>query len=233
MPSPLDTWLAHGETAEADWGGHVSRLANRGELGFGGRKLLLDLPALAQPFACVPSRCAPGLRVAGRRSCCADLTVEVTPSEEAAINGALPELAAWMAPRDARWKGGAPQTFEEGSLVRADRRCIFAMRDERGLSCGLHALEDATARPRGTLKPMPCRLFPLVVVDLGSEQLLLTAVSRKLGERFGLPPARLFPCLGGAQRPLVDEVADTIRELWGEGTVRRVRRAVREWNPRL
>lgn len=218
--------------AEADWAGHVIRLANRGELGSAGRRLMLDLPALAQPFACVSTSCAPGLRQAGRRSCCADLTVEVTPPEEAAITAALPEVAAWMAPRDPRWADTTPTTFEEGSLVRPGRRCIFAVKDERGLTCGLHAVEDATDRPRGALKPLPCRLFPLVVVDLGEGQLLLTAVSRKLGERYGLPPARLFPCLrgeAGTATTVVDDTAETLIALWGEPAFRRVRRAVNAW----
>jgi hypothetical protein len=232
MPPTLETWLAEGEVADADWGSHVTRLANRGELGAAGRGLLIDLPALSQPFACVPTACAPGLRTAGRRSCCADLEVQVTEAEREAIAAALPEVAAWMAPRDARWAAGPTEPFEEGSLRRPGKRCVFAVADGRGLSCGLHAIEDATGRPRGALKPMPCRLFPLVVVDLGDGQVLLTAVSRKLGDRFGLPPARLFPCLRGetsTRSPVVAEVADTIRELWGEARLKRVRREVNAW----
>jgi hypothetical protein len=106
------------------------------------------------------------------------------------------------------------------------------VKDERGLTCGLHAVEDATDRPRGALKPLPCRLFPLVVVDLGEGQLLLTAVSRKLGERFGLPPSRLFPCLRGetaSATTVVDDTAETLIALWGEPAFRRVRRAVNAW----
>lgn len=228
MSTSLESWLAHGEVADADWGGHVVGLANRGELGTGGSGLLLDLPALAQPFACVPTGCAPGLRAEGRRSCCADLTVELTPDEAAAIDAALPEVAAWMAPRDPRWGKGAPTTVEEGALLRPGRRCVFAVKDERGLSCGLHAVEDATGRTRGTLKPMPCRLFPLVVVDLGDGQLLLTAVSRKLGARFGLPPVRLFSCLSGeAGTTVVDDTAETLEALWGRKAFLRIRREVR------
>ncbi len=180
----------------------------------------------------MPTTCAPGLRQTGRRSCCADLTVEVTPTEAAAITEALPEVAAWMAPRDARWGAGAPVPIEEGSLTRPGRRCVFAVKDERGLTCGLHAVEDATGRARGALKPLPCRLFPLVVVDLGEGQVLLTAVSRKLGERYGLPPARLFPCLrgeAGTATTVVDDTAETLIALWGEPAFKRVRRAVNAW----
>jgi hypothetical protein len=230
MPTPLERWLADGEAPVADWPGYAARLANRGDLGFGPRGLLLDLPALAQPHACVPARCAPGLRAPGHRSCCADLVVGVTAEEGAAIVAALPEIEAWMATRDPRWAGGAPEVFEGGAVRRPGRRCVFAVRDSRGLTCALHAVEASTRRPRGALKPMPCRLFPLVLADLGDDHLLLTALGRPLGARFGLPPARLFPCLGGAQpRALVDEAAATIRELWGAYTLRRVRAAVRAW----
>lgn len=231
-PVAVGDWLAQGEAAEADWGGHVTRLAVRGDLGYGGEGLLLDLPALAQPFACNSCACAPGLRAARTRSCCADLDVTLTPGERAAVTDALPAIAAWMAPRDARWRDDAPETLDGDTLRRPGGRCVFAAAGPTGLACALHAMEDAAKRPRGTWKPMPCRLFPLIVIDLGEENLLLSAVTRRTAGPMGLPPARMFPCLRGdttTTTTLVHSVGDTLAELWGEATARVVHRAVERW----
>jgi hypothetical protein len=204
------------------------------DLGFGGEGMLLDLPALAQPFACRSKTCAPSLRPARTRSCCADLVVELTPTEGDRIAAALPEVAAWMRPRDTRWQS-VPAILDGDLLVRSGGRCVFAAQDRHGLTCALHAVEDATGRPRGALKPMPCRLFPLVLVDLGEDRVLLTAVTRHTARRVGLPPPASFPCLRGdttRTAPLARNVRDTIRELWGEEIWGAVRRSVAAWRRR-
>ncbi len=229
MNAELDEWLGAGSAAVADWAGHVRRLAQRGNLG-AARGLLLDLPALAQPHACRSGTCAPGLREPRRRSCCADLDVEVTPGESARITEALAEVAAWMQPRDARWSGEAPERFDGSMLRRPGRRCIFAASDAAGLTCSLHAVEDATGRPRGALKPMPCRLFPLVVVDLGDGHVLLTALARHTSPLAGGGGAAAFPCLRRGDDPtLAESAADTLEELWSRPVARAVVRAVARW----
>ncbi len=229
MNADLDEWLGMGSAAIADWGGHVRRLAQRGNLG-AARGLLLDLPALAQPHACRSGTCAPGLREPRRRSCCADLDVEVTPGEAGRITEALPLVAAWMKPRDARWQGGVPETMDGATLRRPGRRCVFAASNAEGLTCSLHAIEDETGRPRGALKPMPCRLFPIVVVDLGDNHVLLTALARHTSALAGGGGAAAFPCLRGEAGPtLVESAADTLVELWSRATARAVVRAVERW----
>jgi hypothetical protein len=235
MPSPVDTWLAHGDAAEADWGGHVTRLALRDDLGSGGAGLLLDLPALGQPFACVSNTCAPALRPARTKSCCADLDVTLTPNERDAITPALPEVATWMTGRDPRWADGTPAIFDGDTLRRPSKRCVFAAQGPEGLACALHVVEDASGRPRGTLKPMPCRLFPLVLVDLGEGRVLLSAVTRRTARHVGLPSATSFPCLRGDTTrdiPLVESVEDTLVELWGKRTARGIVRSVAAWRGR-
>lgn len=222
----LTEWLASGAAPEADWPDHVRRLALRGELGWGAEGLLLDLPALRQAHACRPSGCTPGLRGAGARSCCADLDVEPTAAEAAAIAAALPEVAAFLAPRDARWADGAPAWLDGGVFTRPGGRCVFAATGGHGLSCGLHALEAQTGRARGALKPMPCRLFPLVVVDLGDDTVLLTAVHRSTGRYTGLPASRFSCLLGDEPTSLARASRETLAELWGEPTARRILRAV-------
>lgn len=211
----MQEWLA--DAPEADWGLHVLRLANRGALGQAGG-WLLDLPALAQPYACDSAKCTPGLRRPRDRSCCADLEVAVTADERAAIEAVLPEVEQAMG-GDPRWKR-RPELFEDGAIRRPGRRCVFARMDG-GLRCALH--------DRGA-KPLPCRLFPLAVVDLG-EQRLLTAVHRTTARALGTYAASRFPCLGTGPS-VVESERDTLRALMPARTATRVVRTVTEWRGR-
>jgi hypothetical protein len=229
----IGEWLAEGEAGEADWATVVLRLANRGDLGHAGR-LLLDLPALAQPYACRSAECTPGRRAAGTRSCCADLDVALTVRERAAVEEALPRLARHLRPLDGRWAAGAPPVFvaaDEPVLRRERGRCVFAVRDADGLRCGLRQLEVRERRRPGTLRPIPCRLFPLVLIDLGEGRRLLTAVHRRTAALVGSWPARRFPCLRGDEaRPALHAAERaTIEQLFGAAACRRIGAAVERW----
>lgn len=220
-PDDLERWLTEGDAPEADWATYVLRRALRGELGDGGPGILLDLVALMQPYGCRTELCTPGMRGPRDRSCCADLEVAVTPREAEAITDALPEIATLFT-EDPRWSAGVPAVIEDGALRRQGRRCIFARLGPKGLSCGLHALEDQTARPRGTLKPVPCRLFPLAVVDLADGRMLLTAIHRNTSTFLASRPARAFPCLGAGGTPLYISEEAAITELFGRKVYKRL-----------
>ncbi len=202
----VEEWLHDGEAPEADWGGYVLKRALRGELGDGGEDLLLDLPALTAPYGCRSGACTPGRRTPKARSCCADLEVGLTGGEIAAIVRALPEIAPHLS-EDARWAAGAPALFDDGALRRPGRRCVFAVDRGDGLVCALQLAEAASARPAGSLKPMPCRLFPLSLVDLGDGRLMLTAIHRDTARMLDSRPARVFPCLGEGEPLYVAERA--------------------------
>lgn len=233
MGSPreqLSTWLAEGDAPEADWGGRVLQLAMRGDLG-SVDDILLDLPALGQPFACRSKTCSAVDRPPRTRSCCADIAVQLAPWEQDAIRRAMPEIGAFLAPRDGRWEDAVPEPFVGASLTRPQGRCVFSWRHAGGLRCGLHTLEDQTGRPRGTLKPMPCRLFPLLWIDLGDGRTLLSAVAKGTARKAGLGSATAFPCLRGdaGYDPLVSSMADTLRELFGDSVARGISSAVHRW----
>jgi hypothetical protein len=220
----VDGWLGEGDAPEADWASFILKRALRGQLGRGGKDLLVDLVALGQPYACDSGRCAPGGRAPRSRSCCADLDVSLAPEEVAAIEAAMPEIRAQMAD-DPRWAGEAPAWIDDGVLRRPGRRCVFARQHEGGLRCALHEVEDARGAPRGTIKPMPCRLFPLAIVDLGDGRRLLTAIHRATARHLVSRPARAFPCLG-AGPPLVESERATLTELFGQRVWQRIRDAV-------
>jgi hypothetical protein len=215
---------------ENDWGPHLLSLMSRGEVGRAGPGKLLDLPALAQPHACATGVCTPGMRAKNARSCCADLDMAPSADERAAIEANLPEIAAFMAPRDARWADGAPALFDGDTAARPGRRCVFSLLGDAGLSCGLHALEDATQRPRGALKPLPCRLFPLVLVEVDDRTTLLSAIHRKTAKLAGSRPVSAFPCLSLTGAPTIAEsCADTITALWGARAANKAVAEVRAW----
>lgn len=212
-----------------DWSVHLLQLAARGELGRARKRILLDLPALAQPFACDPRLCTPGLRTADARSCCADLEVTLTLDERAAIEASLPAIAVEMG-----WTK-APALFDGDALTRPGRRCVFARDDvgpdgsRLGLRCGLHALEDRRGLARGALKPLPCRLFPLVLVDAEQGRTLVTAIHKRTANLAQSRPARAFPCIGARAPTLAESCAPTLTELYGAAVSREVLRVVRQW----
>lgn len=222
-----------------DWSVHLLQLAARGELGVAGKGLLLDLPALAQPWTCATALCTPGKRAKDARSCCADLEVTPTAAERAAITAALPEIRAFVQGRDPRWP---LDPFDGEALARPGRRCAFALPPAEdaggvgvpgGLSCALHALEDATGRPRGALKPLPCRLFPLVLVDAEDGRTVISAVSRRTWRLAGSRPARSFACIGQEGAPTVAEACvDTLTTLYGAKVARKAAEAASAWRGR-
>ncbi|MEQ1566284.1 MAG: hypothetical protein ABMA64_11650 [Myxococcota bacterium] len=219
--SAFDAWLESGSAVEADWSPHLARLGARGELGRAGR-WLLDVPALSAPYGCDSAGCTPRLRQPGMRSCCADLAVGISPAEETAVAAALGRVARYLAPIDERWARGAPAWRDDDTLTRPGGRCVFAHRAP-GLRCALHEVEDLDGLPRGALKPLPCRLFPLFVVDLGDGRRLLTAVHRRTAAIAETYPARRFPCLVDAARPpLWESCRDTLVELFGSRTYRAI-----------
>ncbi|MDP2308043.1 MAG: hypothetical protein Q8P18_18605 [Pseudomonadota bacterium] len=229
-PSPADP-------SGGDWTVHLLQLAARDNLGQAGKGRLLDLPALAQAWTCATGACTPGRRAPNARSCCADLELAPTAPERAAIDAALPEIAAFLAPRDPRWAEGAPAIYEGDAVRRpgkaGDRRCVFAGMGPDGLYCGLHALEDASGRARGALKPLACRLFPLVLVEVDERTTLLSAIHRNTARLAGSRPARAFPCIGAAGAPTIAEsCADTITALWGARAAKNAQAAVAGWRER-
>lgn len=221
MAMDLDDWLDSADTPEADWGAVVLKRALSGQLASTEDGILLDLLALTQPHACRPALCTPGLRESRHRSCCADLEVGLAEDEEQAIEAELPRIERAMAD-DPRWQSGAPDWTDDGVLVRsADsgsrrKRCVFAENTPDGLRCVLHRIELEDDLEPGALKPMPCRLFPLAVVDMGDGRLLLTAVHKKTANALSSRPARVFPCLSVDAPPLYVSEQQVIVQIFGE-----------------
>jgi hypothetical protein len=230
MLKVLEDWLADGEGVEGDWARLLLRRASEGALARVG-PLLVDLPALAQSFTCRSSECTPGRRAPRTRSCCADVEVTLGARERGAIERALPSAAAFLGRRDPRWRSGPPPVFDGDALRRPNGRCVFAIEEARGLRCALHLLEVRRRLRSGALKPIPCRLFPLALVDLGDGRRLLTAVHRATASDLGTLPAARFPCLRGdpSRPPLYRAMRETLHALFGRAAYRAIARAMRRW----
>ncbi len=196
-----------------DWAGLVHRkLAGDRALWLG--KVLVDRDVLEQRFACVSERCAPGPGRGKWRSCCADVEVQLGHSE-------VRRLKAWSRGhgRDEIGSGIDPSGH---ALARSCGRCAHSKLDGQGrIRCRLRGLAARAGLEQSELQPLSCRLFPLIVVDLGERRTLLTLVSRFTARMTGhLPPAR-YPCLNDPELPpLVRSMRSDLDWLFGAGIAR-------------
>jgi hypothetical protein len=185
--------------------------------------LLVDRPAMLRRFACRPLVCTPGSRARGIVSCCADIDVPLTGAEQRAIRRRLPLVAETLRGRDARWARGMPEVFDAGRhLTRPGRRCVFAYPSPDGLRCGLHTAAEEAALPVASLKPSPCRLFPLVLLEHGGRR-ILTASYGDVSAGLGGPPEHRLACLALRTAPrLYESCRGAIEESFGAGFYRRL-----------
>jgi hypothetical protein len=189
--------------------------------------VLVDRPAMLRRFACRPLVCTPGTRERGIVSCCADIEVPLTGAEKRAITRQLPLIASTMAGRDRRWSRGFPVVFDaERQLTRPGRRCVFAYPSPEGLRCGLHTAAEEAGLPVASIKPSPCRLFPLVVLEHGGRQ-ILTASYGDVSAGLGGPPEHRLACLALRTAPrLFESCRGAIEEVFGAAFYRRLARAL-------
>ena len=185
--------------------------------------VLVDLPALSRRFACRPLVCTPGARARGVVSCCADIEVPLTGAERRAIERRLPLITRTLAGRDRRWRDGVPDVFDDTrQLTRPGRRCVFAYPSADGLRCGLHTAADEAGLPVASIKPSPCRLFPLVLLEQGGRR-ILTASYGEVAAGLGGPPEHRLACLVLRDAPrMFESCRGTIEETFGAAFYRRL-----------
>lgn len=215
--------------AWSDWTAHALRLDARGALGRGPKGLLIDLPALAQPWTCASGLCTPGRRSPKARSCCADLDVVLDDDELGRIEAAMPGLAPRLAEMDPRWAAGPIPWRDGDTLTRPGRRCVFSRLAPEGLRCALHEVEAQDGLTPGALKPSPCRMFPLIWVDADDGRALLSAVHPRTARLVGTRPAAAFPCVGEGAVSLAESMRGALVELLGARGAAVVLRQVREF----
>ncbi len=226
-PGPED-----GEAADRHFDRWLLRLMAEGELlEVGGVKV--DRALCKLRFRCVPGRCSPEVERGALRSCCADLTVYLTPAERGRLRRHARALAEHLLAREPRLRHLArrdPEFFldpDKESLSRPGQRCVCSriMPDGR-IRCHLHELAERLGVDRTDIQPVTCRLFPLVLVDMPRGGVLVTVNDVSNHRAWGGRHPRHFPCLSDSRLPrVVDSMADTLDWLFGPGFAHAVREA--------
>jgi hypothetical protein len=122
-------------------------------------RLVLHRSLRDYAWRCWPDGCPRG------RTCCTQLTPEVTRREMRVIDGLMDELVRWQ-PR-LRDAGGWASVFvadDGGYVIEGDERgaCPFLFHTRAHARCALHACALATGREVAAVKPQSCRHWPLV-----------------------------------------------------------------------
>ena len=133
-------------------------------------RFVVDPALLNLAYRCYPDGCPRG------RTCCTDLTVEVSKREVRAIDSIMDVLARRLP--GLRDRDGYANVFVEeppGLLIEAcdDGSCPFLFRTRRHSLCAVHkaALDGGTPVP--ALKPAACRHWPITLEGAG-ERVRLT-----------------------------------------------------------
>ncbi|MBN2493123.1 MAG: DUF3109 family protein [Deltaproteobacteria bacterium] len=204
--------------------------------------VMVDEDLLDARFACVPERCSPAVDRGKWKSCCADLTVYLTGRERRRIKRHAEALAKHLAKREPRlrkritkWKKGKRKSFwldsDGDALCRPDERCVFSRIDGQGrIRCHLHKLARKLDIDQTDVQPITCRLFPLVLVDMPEEKVLLTVVNAENHKAWGGKHPRHFPCLSDPELPpALESMGPTLDWLFGAGFAAELQRAGESW----
>lgn len=196
--------------------------------------VLVDRAVLRQRFACVSERCAPGPYRDGSRSCCADVFVSLSRAEDERLASRGVDLLDFMKAREPRLMQREGRGFyrEAGELglARPGGRCVFSQLDSRGrIRCRLHAYAKKARIDRSDVQPISCRLFPLIVVDRGGGQVVLTVVASHTRRLVGAYPHKRYPCLADSSLPpLYESMRRDLDWLFGKGFARALGRSASE-----
>jgi hypothetical protein len=211
----------------------LGRMADGDVLDVGG--VMLDRLVLTARFACVPERCSPAVKRGGMRSCCADLTVYLTPAERTRLRGRGRALSAYLTarePRLARARERAADFFldpDGESLSRPGGRCACSRLEADGrIRCHLHTFTKRLGLELSEVQPITCRLFPLVLVAMPRGGVLVTVNHASNWRAWGGRHPKVFPCLNDPTLPrVVDSMAGSLDWLFGPGFARAARDAGR------
>jgi hypothetical protein len=225
-----ERWLH--ESDDDPWDKYIQELRDNAEL-LEIENVQIDVPAVVQRrFSCVSHECAPSRRDAERRSCCADLDVDLTPEEIRDLGGAFEPIRDFLEARDPLWKrrrGSGPRfTFESTmqrsmdytrTLRRPRGRCVFSYMDgDNGLRCGVHAACIEHGLDLKKVKPRVCHMFPLLLTDLSDGRFFLTSMAdSRNAPLIDFDDHWRYPCLDSRAewQPLYREMRETLIELFG------------------
>jgi Fe-S-cluster containining protein len=188
-------------------------------------KVMIDRALLETRFSCVPERCSPAGQRGKNRSCCADVYVYLTPKERARIKKHRNYLRDYLNPREPRLKRLLLESKnfwldnDGDSFCRPGKRCVFSQIDKsKRIRCHLHPISKKLKIDQTDIQPIPCRLFPLVIVDMEDKNILVTVLNRKNYRAFGAKHPKYYPCLNDDNLPpLIKSMGPTLDWVFGKG----------------
>lgn len=223
------------ERATTNWENFLGALRTVGRLVVVENVSLDGESMFRRRFRCDSRTCSPGKnpasglpwRESGEKSCCADLTVDVAPTEVRALEAHWPAVRGYLAAHDRYFAGkSVRECLEissdfEVSLRKRGGRCIFALKDpEWGIRCGIHSACVALGLEVRAVKPIVCDTFPLVVMDLAPGRFYLGAHDPDIDGLASLGDAgpEAFPCLRDARtgERMYRAMEPTIRAYFGD-----------------
>jgi hypothetical protein len=208
----------------------VLRKMSRGDI-LDVQGVMVDRALLDARFACVPARCSPAVARGRYRSCCADLSVTLSPTEKGRLMRCRKRLGEHLSKHEASLRreevAGASYWLAEdsASLARPNGRCAFSrIEKDCRIRCHLHVFARAQGVAPGALQPLSCSLFPLALFALTPGRVLVTVLQKTNYTLLrGLPPER-FPCLSDSTLPpLIESMRTTLDRLFGKGFTRTIR----------
>jgi hypothetical protein len=153
----------------------------------------------------------------------------VSHSEAHRLRQHTKRLWPWLVDRERRLiqhchppgEGDGPFWLDEDgeNLERPDDRCVFSKIDREGrILCHLFEYAEDAAVRRREVQPLPCRLFPLVLLDMEDGRLGLTVMGPHNYKYVPTWHPRHFPCLDDPELPYLTESSGRDLDfLFGEG----------------
>jgi Fe-S-cluster containining protein len=143
-------------------------------------KVLVDVDeVIRRRFACDTRLCLEHASGAAKskHSCCYDLDVTLLPNEVEAIERRLAKvLAGHPAVRGHVEESGFWQHDADWWRIlqkKRDGTCVFLDHSEKlGFHCSLHATALRERIPVSSIKPLICRMFPLVVLEADGDHII-------------------------------------------------------------
>ncbi len=198
----------------------------------------VDRYLITAHFACVSERCLPRPGRGHYKCCCADLECVVSHSEGNRMKPHTKRLWNFMVKKERRliqhcWPPEETERDEPfwlddslENLERPDGRCVFSGIDLQGrIRCHLFSYAQSQGIRRREVQPLPCRLFPLVLLDMEDNRLGLTIMGRDNYQYVPTYHPRYFPCLSDPTLPYVTESAQRDLDFFfGDGFAAELRR---------
>lgn len=192
-------------------------------------------------FTCDTTTCDPKLRGRAMRSCCCELTVDLTWDEVRRVEAHLPQIREVMAEAEQApglevLDAGNFYQMAEGftpQLAKHRWGCVFAYREQgQAFRCAVHAAALRHGLPVTSVKPNICSMWPLILIEYQTGQYVVSAITDETGPLLEDEEKHShYACLRDARKgpPLYQDFAPLLAEMFGKPFVAELDRAYAEW----